>query len=299
MASTTQGGPTRFISRLRRSGRGHGMAALATLTALVLPLLIFGTHSLAPLAPSHLTVGSPLSGTSPGGSGVTPSVTYPTPIRHVFVVFLENAELSSVQSSGPYEMGLTKNYTNATRYYAPCHPSAPEYLAATSGATWQCGSDSVSSGGYSTNNIGNLAQKAGLSWGGYMESMPKACDSSDSYPYAARHDPFVYYSDLSGSVCKAHVANFTSWDANVSAGTIPAFAFFAPNLKDDGHDTSVSYADSWLKGWLPKYLNDSWFNSSVWFITYDEGSSNNGYGSLYGGHLYFTAVSPYTTGGHQ
>ncbi|HEV2519713.1 MAG TPA: carboxypeptidase regulatory-like domain-containing protein, partial [Thermoplasmata archaeon] len=50
---------------------------------------------------------------------------------------------------------------------------------------------------------------------------------------------------------------------------------------------------------LPTYLKAAWFNSSVWFITYDEGSSNTGYSSFYGGHLFFAAVSPFTTGGHN
>ncbi|HZY92844.1 MAG TPA: hypothetical protein VFG07_08790, partial [Thermoplasmata archaeon] len=77
------------------------------------------------LAVPLLTLGSNLSTgvvpNAPAGSlgPVTAEVTYPTAIRHVFVVFLENAELSSVQSSGSYEMALAKNYTNATRYYAP------------------------------------------------------------------------------------------------------------------------------------------------------------------------------------
>ncbi|HKS59961.1 MAG TPA: carboxypeptidase regulatory-like domain-containing protein [Thermoplasmata archaeon] len=288
-------GETRPVGR---GGARFGLSAFFLLfgaTALLL-IPLFG------LLPSHLPMeAAGHLGPVPSASGASlpnnPSVSYPTPIRHVFVVFLENAELSDVQGNGPFEMGLAKNYSQATQYYAPCHPSAPEYLALTSGATWQCGSDSVSSGGYSTENIGDLAQKAGLSWAGYMESMPSACDASDSYPYVARHNPFVYYSDLSGSVCAQHDVSFADWNANVSAGTVPSFAFFAPNVTNDGHDTSVGYADGWLKGWLTPYLNASWFSSSVWFITYDEGSSNSGYNGFYGGHVFFTAVSPYSEGG--
>ncbi|HKS59982.1 MAG TPA: carboxypeptidase regulatory-like domain-containing protein [Thermoplasmata archaeon] len=284
----------------REVGRKNSLLALASVLGIlsVLVLLLSPTlplsdfsHGLAGAIPGAAFPAAPKSLTP------SPAVSYPTPIRHVFVVFLENAELSTVQSNGKYMMGLAKNYTEATHYYAPCHPSAPEYLAATSGATWQCGSDSVTSGGYSTNNIGNLSQHANLSWAGYMESMPSACDANDSYPYAARHNPFVYYSDISGTVCNNHDLSFSSWNSTVKSGTIPAFAFFSPNLKNDGHDTSVSYADGWLKHWLPPYLNASWFNDSVWFITYDEGSTNSGYNGFGGGHVYFTAVSPYSVGG--
>ncbi|HEV2428337.1 MAG TPA: hypothetical protein VGV64_00615, partial [Thermoplasmata archaeon] len=148
------------LRELRRSAlrvARHGFLWGAVLLLLV-PLLLLAMPQFSPDTPSPPALaGVP----SQGPRGALPATAYPTAIRHVFVVFLENADLSAVQNSGPYEMGLAKNYTQATHYYAPCHPSAPEYLAATSGATWQCGSDSVNS--YSSSNLGYLAQKAGLS----------------------------------------------------------------------------------------------------------------------------------------
>jgi acid phosphatase len=222
---------------------------------------------------------------------------FPTPIRHVFTIFLENEERSTVLQHGPFEVKLAREYASASNYYSVCHPSAPNYLAATSGATWQCGSDAVSS--YGTENIGDLAQKAGLTWGGFFESMPSACDRTDSYPYIAHHNPFVYYPDIyrNASLCRAHDQSFTAWNNDVAAGTIPAYAFFAANMTDDGHDTSTAYADHWLDRWLSPYLNASWFASSVWFITWDEGTTNSGCCGFAGGHLFFSAVSPYTRGG--
>jgi phosphoesterase family protein/carboxypeptidase family protein len=222
---------------------------------------------------------------------------FPTPIRHVFTIFLENEERSAVLQHAPFEVKLAQEYASASNYYSVCHPSAPNYLAVTSGATWQCGSDAVSS--HATENIGDLAEGAGLAWGGFFESMPSACDRSDSYPYIAHHNPFVYYPDLyrNASLCRAHDQSFTAWNSDVAAGTIPAYAFFAPNMTDDGHDTSTAYADHWLDRWLSPYLNASWFSSSVWFITWDEGTTNSGCCGFTGGHLFFTAVSPYTRGG--
>ncbi|MCI4318941.1 MAG: carboxypeptidase regulatory-like domain-containing protein [Thermoplasmata archaeon] len=260
---------------------------IVSTAALPLPGHAGGTVQLArvPVGPS------PRSGELPG------TTTFPTPIHHVFTIFLENEELSSVTQNGPFEVKLAKTYASASHYYALCHPSAPNYLAVSSGATWQCGSDAVTS--RSSENIGDLAQKAGLSWGGFFESMPSACDRSDAYPYIAHHNPFVYYPDVyqNASLCRAHDQSFTAWNSDVAAGTIPEYAFFAPNMTDDGHDTSTAYADHWLDRWLSPYLNASWFASSVWFVTWDEGTTNGGCCGFQGGHLFFAAVSPFSRGG--
>ncbi|MCI4337258.1 MAG: carboxypeptidase regulatory-like domain-containing protein [Thermoplasmata archaeon] len=229
---------------------------------------------------------------------VTPPSGWPTPIRHVFIVMLENAEATTVEAKGPFEESLAANYASASQYYAVCHPSAPNYLALTSGTSWQCGSDSYHT--YSSENLGDLAQKAGLGWDGFEESMPSRCDLNDSYPYAVKHNPLVYYSDIVGNTteCRAHDLPFTNWTADVSANTIPAFAMFTPNLTDDGHDTGVAFADKWLAGWLSPLLNDSFFSQSVFFLTYDEGvNDDSGYNGTAGGRVYFTAVSPYARAG--
>jgi hypothetical protein len=214
------------------------------------------------------------------------------------VLFLENEELYRVQQMGPFEMRLAHEYASASNYYSICHPSAPNYLSVTSGAPWQCGSDAVAS--YSTANLGELAQRAGLNWSGFFQSMPFPCDRSDALPYIAHHNPFIYYPDLytNASLCAAHDQSFLGWNADVRANAIPNLAFFAPNMLNDGHDTSVTYADHWLASWLSPYLNASWFASSVWFVTYDEGLTNlSANGTNGGGHLFFAAVSPFSAGG--
>jgi phosphatidylinositol-3-phosphatase len=243
-------------------------------------------------APAIAGPGGP---SGPQAPGVLATHTFPSPIRHVFVVVLENAKRSTVMANGPYEESLTDSYFYNSHYYAVCHPSAPNYLAMTSGKSWQCGSDAYTT--YNSSNIAGIVQRAGLTWNGFMESMPKPCDTSDSYPYAVRHDPFVYYKNIVGNrtYCNAHVVNFTAWTSDVSKGTIPNFAFFSPNLKDDGHDTGVAFADAWLKKWLPPLLNRSFANSSAWFIVYDESvNDNSGYDGLTGGNVYFAVVSPYS-----
>ena len=262
---------------------------------MALAILCLGLATVAALQPGGPLFASALRTVAPTAP-IEPAAThaFPTPIQHVFVVVLENAKRSTVLANGPFEKSLQSKYAYASHYYAACHPSAPNYLAMTSGSTFQCGSDAYKT--YSAKNLGDVVGSAALSWAGFMESMPSACDTSNAYPYAIKHNPFPYYTDIGTNAtrCAAHDLPFSAWSGDVKNGTIPNYALFTPNLKDDGHDTSVATADAWLKGWLSPLLNASFFNSSVFFITYDESvNDNSGYNGTTGGNVFFAAVSPY------
>ncbi|MCI4318969.1 MAG: alkaline phosphatase family protein [Thermoplasmata archaeon] len=246
-------------------------------------------------ATPHPTTDNPAGATPSGELTATTPARFASSIHHVVLVLLENAEASTVLKHGPYEESLSDNYAYASLDYAICHPSAPNYLALTSGGTFtQCGSDAHHL--YSGSNIGDLLAAKKESWASFSQSMPKACDTTDSYPYAVKHNPLVFYSDIqkNKSRCDAHDLTWASWTADVKAGSIPNFAFITPNLKNDGHDTGVAYADTWLKGWLTPLLKTTWARNTVFLITYDEGSTNAGYGHFAGGHVFLVAVSPYS-----
>jgi hypothetical protein len=262
--------------------------------------------------------GAPLSekllgpAASPAGS----TAPLPTPIKHVFLILMENEQTGVIYGQQPYETQLANTYawggdanSNADHvgYYAACHPSAPNYLALTSGKTLQCGSDNYNN--YSVNNLGNELDTAHESWIDYQESASENCQQNDSLSglYVVRHNPFVYYSDLggrtNGSACMTHVvpiANLTN-DYPYSQ-TPPAFTYIAPNILNDGHSSSAATGDSWLASFLPNVIKQPWFSSTVVFVVYDEaytaiGNENfTGYNGLYGGPVYMAAASPYTAG---
>jgi hypothetical protein len=237
----------------------------------------------------------------------------PTPIKHVFLIMMENEQTSVIYGPAPYETKLANSYAwggdantnHGVGYYAVCHPSAPNYLALTSGMELQCGSDSYNS--YNVSNLGSLLDTANDSWIAYAEGANVSCQLYNSGEYVVRHNPFTFYSNLggntSGSACMTHdvpIANLTN-DYPYNA-TPPAFTFVAPNVLDDGHSSSAAYGDSWLSTFIPKLIAAPWFSSSVIFITYDEaylhdGAYNStGYDGLHGGPVYTVAVSPYTVG---
>jgi hypothetical protein len=242
---------------------------------------------------------------SGGGSGLVAQTvprlgaTFPTPIQHIIVVYLENQPQSAVLSKGVYEEQLSDQYASATKYYGICHPSASNYLAGTSGASWQCGSDRYTT--YATTNLADLLRTKGFSWMAYAESIPTPCyTAADTSLYVRHHNPWIYYQDIVDhpATCALHDVGFPPLWSAINSTHFPNFAWVSPNMDNDGHNTGVLGADRWLKNWLPSVLAQPWFAHTVVFVTYDESlkSDTSGYSGAHGGHVYFTAVSPFAKG---
>lgn len=212
-------------------------------------------------------------------------------IKHLFYIVLENESVTAVNgSSAPYLMSVVKSKgVNLTNFWAATspakwkggssavHPSLPNYLAMISGSEFGIRDDAgpgshTSIAGNST--IVRLLKSKGVSWKGYMESMSSPCAKSNTGSYAVRHDPFVYFSDVTGdsAYCASHVVNLSQLTTDIANNAVPKYCFITPNVNSDGHDTSVSYSDNWLKGFLPKLLA---IPDSVIVVTYDEDSSNH------------------------
>ena len=58
---------------------------------------------------------------------------------------------------------------------------------------------------------------------------------------------------------------------DLSAGRLPAFVFYVPNLINDGHDAGNEVVDNYLQGLIPGVLASPWYaeNGTV-IITWDE-----------------------------
>lgn len=235
---------------------------------------------------------------SPGTpTSACPGEKLPTPICHVYVLFMENENVGSVLSQGRYENTLARQYAFAAQYYSYMHYSFPNYLIATSGKATNYVHQ------LSATNLGDLldAHTPALSWEAYMQTMPSACDRNSSGTYLNAHNPFVWYADVYGnqSFCKHHDVPFSSFTralASTNSGLLPTYALFSPNDTSDCHNSSIAHCDAFLKNWLGPLLSRPFFNSTVWFITYDEGLDNStlgANGTEGGGHVYTTAISPY------
>jgi len=203
---------------------------------------------------------------SPSPSPTT-SAKAPAPASHVFVIVMENRSYSQVIDS-PYISQLAARYAVATNYHSVSTPSLPNYLALTSGDTYDIRDNDfhkLPAGG-----LGAQLTDAGIEWRAYMEGMTRGC--YDATPlYALKHNPFAYY----GATCPPQVVPFTTFASDMS-GTVPRFVWITPDMCHDGHDCSTAVADDWLAQTVPTILaSDAWKQNGLLVITWDEGSGDD------------------------
>lgn len=232
---------------------------------------------------------------------VTSTTTTPTvpASSHVFLLVEENHSYSSVigSSSMPYLNSLASKYGLATQYYANTHPSIGNYFMMTAGQTIS-NNDSLCSTVTQDNIVRHLLT-AGKTWKSYAESLPSVgytgCGGS---PYARKHNPLSYFSDVANSSEKNNLVPFTKFASDLANHTLPQFSFIVPNLLHDAHDGSLATADSWLKTNIAPLIASSTFqNGGLLIIVFDESvDSDTAHG---GGHVVSVVIGPKVKLGHK
>jgi phosphatidylinositol-3-phosphatase len=214
---------------------------------------------------------------------------------HVVVIVMENKEYGTVigSKSAPYLNRLARRSVLLSGHYAITHPSLPNYLALTGGSTFGIDSDCTTCSVHRTNIVDQL-EAAHISWRAYMQSMPRSCykGASDG-DYAKKHDPFMYYTDISSSKTRCgKVVPFTRFPAALRNG-LPGFSWITPNLCFDMHDCSIAKGDGFLHRWVPKIENHLGSNGIV-IVVFDEGTSDDGCCQLgsAGGHVAAIIAGP-------
>jgi hypothetical protein len=257
-------------------------------------------------------------------ASVTPSMcgtlTAAPKYKHVVVIFMENNSYNTIQnsSSTPYIHSVENACGLATNYHNITHPSLPNYLAATFGGNLtqvttpfvtDC-TPSVSCQS-SSNNIFNQLNAGTKTWKAYAESMPSNCDKANAGFYAPRHNPAVYYTDLSDTCGTRDVplgtpANSALLKNFSSETTAPPFATVTPNLCSDMHGASgcpsnlLLTGDTFLKTWVPKITSTAVYkkHDTVVFIVWDEGEPGSSGENCAASpsdqscHVVFIAVAP-------
>jgi hypothetical protein len=226
--------------------------------------------------------GTPTAAASPTR---TPTAGAPGTIQHVFLVVMENHGYNQVwnTSASPYITSLGNSYARATNYHALTHPSLPNYLQLYAGSNYGITTDCSPSATChsSAKSLADTLAAKGLTWKGYMESMPSPCYLTTSGTYAPKHDPFIYFDDIrtNATRCTNHVVLLSALSVDLaSAATTPNYAFITPNLCNDMHDCSVSTGDTWLKNHVPTILASPacTIQRCLLVVTWDEDDGNEG-----------------------
>jgi phospholipase C len=220
---------------------------------------------------------------------------------HVFLLVEENHSYSNVvgNSSMPYLNSLAKKYGLATQYYANTHPSIGNYFMLTTGQIITNNDSLCNTLPHAQDNIVRHLLTAGKTWKAYAESLPASgYTGCGAYPYAKKHDPFAYFSDVANSSEKYNLVPFTKFASDLSGHTLPNFSFIVPNLLHDAHDGSLSTADSWLKTNIAPLINSATFQKDgILVIVFDESlNSDKQHG---GGHVAAIVIGPKVKPGYK
>jgi hypothetical protein len=249
--------------------------------------LACGAPALAIGAGSAVSSAAPATHDVHAAAAMCGTATKAPTYKHVVIIMEENFSYSSIvgSSSAPYiNNTVIKSCGLATDYHNITHNSLPNYIGLTDGESVSqlkpYDNDCLPGAGCEVaatqNNLFNEVATKG-NWKAYDESMPSACDKSDSGNYAPKHNPAVYYLDIKNCSSQDVPLGTTSSSALLkdfaNPTTAPALAFVTPNLVDDMHQGSISAGDNWLKTWLPLITATKTYQggNTLVFIVWDEG----------------------------
>ena len=137
----------------------------------------------------------------------TASVGALPPVQTVFLIVLENNDWASFKNNtnAPYLNGtLLAMSSYCEGYYNPpgLHPSLPNYLWFEAGTNFGIVDDDSPYANHqsTTNHLATLLNNAGIAWKAYQEDISGTVVPLDyTGGYAPRHNPFVYFDDVTGT----------------------------------------------------------------------------------------------------
>jgi phospholipase C len=212
----------------------------------------------------------------------------------VVLIIEENHMFTEVFPKGmPWLVAQGNANAYATNYHADEAGSALDYYWLSSGsgeAAWE-GSPAACEGwgcanAITSDNIFREVTKAGMTWKVYAESIPSVgWMSGDSGAYVDRHNPAVWYSDLTNGInsslpftasqkaMQQNVVPFTQLAIDMANNQLPNYSLIIPNVNHDAHDGTILQADQWLAANVAPLLKNPIFQpggDGVMFVTFDE-----------------------------
>lgn len=270
---------------------------------------------------------SPSPSPSPSPSSSSSSTPPPTlsadgaspSVPHIFVVAMENESAGAIYGSShaPYINGvLVPTYASGSNFFdeLPSLPSEPHYIQMEAGtnafADVTFTTDNSPSASNSTASSAHLATQiaaagGGLDWMAYVESVDLSaapCPIANNGVYVPRHDPFLFFRDISGSPpsktnagCAAHHRPLSALNDDLAADRVASYVFIVPDLCHDMHGSSgcpstdnVGTGDSWLSTALPPLISYVNAVGGVIFVIWDEEN-----------HVPFFAIGPTVKPGYS
>jgi hypothetical protein len=220
--------------------------------------------------------------------------------KTVFIIVMENHNWDDIKGSSkaPFINRLLKESARAERYFNPpgLHPSEPNYLWLIAGSNHGVKDDAQPSknGLHGIENWATQMNARGIRWKSYQEDIDgKTCPLVNQTPYAVKHNPFVYFDNLTddfsnaSTTCIAHNRPLSELGPDLAANTVPQFVFITPNICSDMHGSyfcnltidryqPIQHGDTWLSKLVPMIQKSAAYqDQGAIFITWDESEGRN------------------------
>ncbi|PQE17171.1 acid phosphatase protein [Rutstroemia sp. NJR-2017a WRK4] len=207
-----------------------------------------------------------------------------------FTIWLENQDDSKVEDNSDIQ-NLTKQGILLSNYYGLTHPSQPNYIASISGDYFGLNHDEFVRIPSNVSTIVDIFDSAGIEWNGYFEGMPgpgymgegSTGQDGSGWDYVRKHNPFVSYDSINTNGTRLQrLLSLSDFQSAVEKNELPQYAHISPDMRNDGHNTSLAYAANWTRSFLtPLLQNESFMNNTLILLTYDESETYSKPNSIY------------------
>jgi acid phosphatase len=216
--------------------------------------------------------------------------------NRIIQIWLENTDYDKAAADPNLQWLATQGIT-LTNYFATTHPSEPNYAAVVAGDNFGMDNDDFNQIPANISTVVDLLDTKGISWGEYQEHIPYPGFQGFNYSnqqhysndYVRKHDPLILFESVTNNATRLSlIKGFDSFASDLAAKTLPQWSFITPNMTNDGHDTTVTFAGNWARNFLEPLLNNSYFmNDTLIILTFDEDETytdhNNVFTILLGG----------------
>lgn len=208
----------------------------------------------------------------------TTALALPAPTKLLLTVF-ENKPRPTAEKRMPYMLSMQKRFAYATKLFACCHPSEPNYFMLSMGDDFGITNDKGPNvnGQHGQTVFGN-AIAHGKTAKDYGDGQTDNCPLANQGQYwVVRHVIWAFALD-ERSLCNQFQVPMAGNFNNDLATGLPNLSWLIGSNQHNAHTPSTALdADNWLKTWLPDVMaSDDWQQSRLAVvITFDEGSSSN------------------------
>ena len=155
------------------------------------------------------------------------------------------------------------------------------YIAVVGGDYFGMENDDFNTVAKNVSTVVDLLDTKGISWGEYQEDMPYPGflgfnftnqQNTSQNDYVRKHNPLIIFNSVTSNATRLPlIKNFTSFDTDLKAQTLPQWSFVTPNMTNDGHDTTIAFTSTWARTFLEPLLKNPYFmNNTLVVLTFDE-----------------------------